>query len=205
MQSWKIGCSLLFIFVLTLHARENPFFPVTKEKIPNYSTNIVKKPPPFHSAKVNLPDTARVLKSVTLTYQNLDGSLSNKSIDIARSIDWHEPIVIMQKNKKLTKAKSAFTLVGKLPFIRFYAAQYKMKILTKDQLIRHFKLPKPDRIVLDFKREDDFRTYTFKAKTPFLKITIGNHAKYYRVVVLLDGHYGYRLKPLKNGCLLQLF
>lgn len=71
---------------------------------------------------------------------------------------------------------------------------------TKDELIRHFLLPKPYKIVLDFKAKNSFYTKTLKInKPPFKEVTMGSHRSYYRVAILLDGHYNYELEQQNDG------
>ena len=200
------------VMLLPLFARENPFFPVNGSTVPNYSTNQIEKPENFQSVRVKLPDTVRILKSVTLTCENLDGSISTKEIPINKAIDWHESIVISKQSsntkkescKTEPKTVKKFDEIGSLAFISFYALDKKLKITTKDKLLRKFKLVKPDRIVLDFKRNADFRTFVFKGIAPFKKITVGNHDAFYRAVIELDGRYSYHIRPTKEGYLLTL-
>ena len=206
--------ALLFIAVLALplFARENPFFPVSGSSVPNYSTNQVEKPKPFRSVSIKLPGSVRILKSVTLTCENLDGSISTKEIPINRAIDWHDNIVISEQKRDTpkqacaAKAKTSkhFKKIGSLRFVSFYVFDHELKIVTKDRLLRKFKLVKPDRIVLDFKRDSDFRTFVFKGSGIFKKITLGNHDGYYRAVIELDGRYIYHVHPLNRGYLLSL-
>lgn len=197
---------------MALAARENPFFPVAGSDLPNYSTNQVKKPKPFQSIEIEVPDSVRILKSVTLTCENLDGSVTKKEIPINKSIDWHNKIVISQQKKMPTrricknnkKISPHFKKIAKEPFISFYGYEKELKIITADRLLRHFKLVKPERIVLDFKRSTDFRTNSFSGTGPFEKITLGNHNGYYRVVIKLDGRYTFHIRPVKQGYLLNL-
>ncbi len=203
---------LFFLIFLTLtsDARENPFFPSEENPVPSYSTNKIQKPQTFRSLSIKLPDSVRILESVTLKCKNIDGLITTKTIPIHKSVDWHQPVIITQHpfsqsikssankgQRKSTQPK--FQKLAKLRFISFYTTYKEMKIYTRDKLLRHFKLVKPDRIVLDFKRDAGFRTYTFKGKKVFQKIKIGNHNGYYRVVITLDGKYIYEIKPIKNG------
>jgi len=95
--------------------------------------------------------------------------------------------------------------VASLSFIEFYNINKELKIVTKDEIIRDFLLVKPHRIVLDFKRDIDIRSYEKDIlKSSFTKVKIGNHKGYYRVVIELDGYYRYRLKKIKEGYLFQL-
>lgn len=136
-----------------------------------------------------------------------------KEIPINKAIDWHDRIVISQQKQaspmQHCKAKKkrfhpAFQKVAQLPFTALYSYQKELKFVTKDKLLRNFKLVKPDRIVLDFKRDTDFRTRSFQGHGAFKKITIGNHSGYYRIVIRLDGRYIYTIHPLKEGYLLTL-
>ena len=200
------------ILLLPLFARENPFFPVNSTLVPNYSTNEVKRPKPFQNVRIQLPDTVRILKSVTLTCENLDGSISTKEIPVNKAIDWHEALVVTKESalndkqacKKEEKESKRFEKIASFPFISFYVYKNELKIETKDKLLRKFKLVKPDRVVLDFKRKTDFRTTVFKGKGIFKKITLGNHDGFYRAVIELDGRYIYHIYPSNEGYLLRL-
>ncbi len=204
----------MLMLTLVAQARENPFFPVDDASIPEYTTNHVHKAEPFRSASIKLPDSARILQSITLTYKNIDGSIATKKINVNKSVDWHRPIIVTQSlpqpHIKRTAAQTKhakapkFKKIASLKFISFYVSGKKIKVLTRDRLLRNFKLIKPDRIVLDFKREADFRTFVFRTKRIFKKITVGNHDGYYRVVIELDGRYIYKIKKLHNGYLITL-
>ena len=91
-----------------------------------------------------------------------------------------------------------------MKFISFYTDYEKLKIKTEDKLIRDFKLIKPDRIVLDFKRDANFRSYKFKGFKIFKKLKLGNHSGYYRAVIELDGIYMFDIKKRDYGYLLEV-
>ena len=187
---------IIFIFIITflfLGARENPFKPLVK---PN--SNVIIKKDNFTSTETELPDSARVLKSVTLTYQNMDGTISNKLIEINQNIDWHNPIVIYQKNIKEKFYKLSFK------FIKFYIKKHKILIVTHNKKIRDFFLIAPYKLVIDFKANLSFLTMSRSVSNSFVKkITIGNHDGFYRVVILLDGRYIYSLKKSDEGYLIE--
>ena len=73
-------------------------------------------------------------------------------------------------------------------------------------MIRNFILVKPHRIVCDFKRQTDMRSYVKKMpkKNIFKSIKMGTHKGYYRVVIELDGYYQYKLKTIKEGFIFTL-
>ena len=183
----------LTIFVSLLFSRENPFKPLV-----NDDTKVVIEKNFFTSAKASLPDSARMLKSVTLTYQNMDGSISKKTININKSIDWHYPIKISQKREKVNFKEISFK------FIKFYIKNRKILISTSDKRIRDFFLINPYKFVIDFRANRSFLTYTRPLKGSFVKrIILGNHQGFYRVVFLLDGRYSYKIKKVKEGYLIE--
>ena len=200
----------LLLFSLSLFARENPFFPINSELDIPLSGQQVKKAPMLKRATLTLPSTAREIERVTVTYKNLDGSIAKKSVELQNSVDWHLPIFISQNynltrevQTQLQKPKKSvkFKKLASLGFITFYTQGKVMKIKTKDKLLHSFLLVKPHRIVCDFKRETDLRSYVKKgdASSVFKKITVGTHTGYYRVVVELDGSYAYSVKKESEG------
>jgi len=210
---------LLILFLLTaLDARENPFFPVDSSEEISVTTNQINTIPPLKRASIELPSTARVLESVTIRYKNLDGSIATKSVEIKEGVDWHLPLFISQSycsnDSKTTKSQVKTLKVKQekalevlnLDFIRFVVTGNQIKIITKDKLLRDFLLIKPHRIVCDFKRDIDIRSYITKLPKGlvFKRIRIGAHKGYYRVVVELDGYYTYRLKKENSAYIFTL-
>jgi len=198
---------LLSLFSL-LGARENPFIPVDATSPLSYTTNEIKRYEPFKKSTIKLPNSARVLESVTIKYKNLDGSITEKEVKIKKSVDWHYPITVSQNIKtstKLTnktkthKTKNRFKKIADIKFISFYAYNKILKIKTKDKLLRDFILIKPDRVILDFKRDADFRSFKYNGTKIFKTLRIGNHSGYYRVVIELDGKYIYTIKKTSYG------
>jgi len=208
---------LILFFLSALDARENPFFPVDSAQDIPVTTNQVQNIPPLKRVSIELPSTARVLESVTVRYKNLDGSISSKTTEFEHSVDWHLPLFISQHfcdedtkssqvfNRYKQGKKPHFKELLKLPFIRFYAYDKTLKITTKDKLLRDFLLVKPHRIVCDFQKDIDIRSYVKKIpKGVFKKIRIGTHKGYYRVVIELDGYYNYSMKKTNDGYLFVL-
>ena len=203
---------LLISLILSLNARENPFFPTKDSQNLSISTNKVKQHDPLKRATITLPSSARIVREVSIEYINLDGSIEKKSISLDNSIDWHLPIFISQsytndstekeppllKEQPMANEDQAFKKIADYQFISFAVSGKKLKIMTQDKKIRSFMLLDPYRIVLDFRRDADFRSYQKKFKRSIYKnIRIGNHKGYYRVVIELDGQYKYDLK--KDG------
>lgn len=198
--------TLTLFVVLTLDARENPFFPAKGEVDIPLTTNQKTTIPPLKQASLELPSTARTVESISIEYKNLDGSLAKKSISLGNSIDWHLPLFITQNygNEGVShkSLKEKFHLLAKLKFISFYESTKRLKLITQDKMIRNFLLVKPHRIVCDFKRDIDIRSYqkNLEKKGSIVKrVRVGNHKGYYRVVIELDGFYRYETQRIAHG------
>ncbi len=203
--------SLFWLSALT--ARENPFKPVIDATVLPVTSNRVAQKPPFDKKVVQLPSDARVLTSVTIAYQALDGSIQKIGVPIDRAIDWHRPIIISQtpatalshpKTAAKTKRNDA-SVYRPLPFLtlRFHAES--VDIVTQDPKIRLFHVVDPFKIVIDFKRKAHFLTRRKKiAKPPFVQVDVGNHQGHYRLVLTLDGPYRYSLIKTDDGYRLRL-
>jgi hypothetical protein len=208
---------------LSLSARENPFFNTGGEGVP-VTSNEETALSPLKQASLSFPSTARVLQSVTIKYKNLDGSQDSRSISLNNAIDWHLPLFVSQSyqnpesNLRLVqnakKVKKKYDIRSKtsdkkllhLKFISFKSNGRRLTVTTKDKLIRNFLLVTPHRIVFDFKRDIDIRSYSkkFPKDSIFTKIRVGNHTGYYRIVVELDGYYSYKLLHTKNQYIFTL-
>lgn len=216
----RVFFTALFL-IISLDARENPFFPSAGEKDLPFTSNEDRKIPQLKRASITLPSHARVVKKVTIEYENLDASLETKSIDLNHAIDWHLPVFISQnyanqravdkeiiipKNEKaVVKKETAYKKVAGIEHARFFVSDNKLKIVNGDKLLRNFLLGQPHRIVLDFKKDTAMKTYIKKLENSvFTKIRIGNHDGYYRIVIELDGYYRYKLKKQPDGCLITL-
>jgi hypothetical protein len=206
--------------MLSLEARENPFFPSEGEKDLPYSTNLDQKIDRLKQASIVLPSHARVIKRVTIEYENLDATQESKSIELNHTIDWHLPIFISQSyiendqnervEKKIvkevvSKEKNSYRNIAAIEHGKFFISGKTMKIITADKLIRNFLMAQPHRIVMDFAKETSLSTYIKNIdNSVFTKIRIGNHDGYYRVVIELDGFYKYNLTKQADGCLVTL-
>ncbi len=207
---------LISFFLLTLQARENPFFPAQGGEDVLYTPSQTKTSPPLKRSSITLPSSARAIKKVTIEYENLDASIDEKSIVLNNSIDWHLPIFISQsysqtktattiKADRRSQSKTKYKKIAAVKYVSFYSAQKTLKIVTNDTIIRNFLLVEPHRIVLDFKRDTNLRSYSKEnPKDIFCKIRVGNHAGYYRAVVELDGLYRYKMQKVSNGYILTL-
>jgi hypothetical protein len=207
-----------FILCVSSYARENPFFPAEGEVDIPLSSNQVKYLPKLKRAAIELPSYARSIESITIKYKSLDGSIKEKTEVLKNSIDWHIPIFVSQNinntkdNKytnttsKVAKTKTNFTKLLSLRYISLYENANLLKIVTKDKMMRNFGLVEPHRIVFDFQRDIDIRSYEsdINPNSYFRSVRVGNHRGYYRVVVTLDGEYVYKLNKTSDGYIIKL-
>ena len=194
---------LLITLLFSLIARDNPFTDVITDETFPVSTNIPKTLTDLQYESFRLPDSARILKRVIIEYQNLDGSIDTLSTTLNKNIDWHMPLVL--KHRKAPTLGSTYQEKINLSFIKFWTKSKKMKIRTKDKLIRHFMLVHPHRIVLDFKGSSHILSKSFRGFTkPFKRVRLGNHKDYYRVVVELDGQYEYQKQSKHSDIILSI-
>ena len=197
---------LLSLFLLgALCARENPFFAANPSEIQKVTSNVPDTKEQLSSINYTLPNQARILKEVTFTIQNVDGSIEKRKMQVDQSIDWHRSLTISQSNasKALLSSSTNKTSAADFGFIRFDSQGKSLNIKTTDTLVRHFVLSSPSRIVLDFKRNATFQSMQQKLNAaPFLNVSIGNHGKFARATITLDGRYDYALN--KTGELISI-
>jgi len=92
-----------------------------------------------------------------------------------------------------------------LPFISFQLEKNRIKIITKDKKIRSFHLAAPFKVVFDFKRDARFLTKKVSLnKPPFVRLDIGNHDGYYRVVITFDSSYKYKTLRVDDGYIVDV-
>jgi hypothetical protein len=196
---------LLFclLIVSVTSARENPFFPSEGVKDLPITSNSDRRRPQLTRSAITLPDSARILKKVTIKYQNMDGSLQSKSIVLDHNVDWHVPIFISQsynnssskKRHQSKKSSKRARVTAISDFITYSISKNRLELRTQDKLLRHFMMINPHRVVIDFKRESDVKSKNIALNTaPFKMLKYGNHSNYYRIVAVLDGKYRYTLK-----------
>lgn len=98
------------------------------------------------------------------------------------------------RSKRINTSVGSFLLDGK-----------SMQIETKDTLIKHFSLAKPQKIVMDFQGYADFATKRLATQNPdFTGLTIGVHDGYYRVVVTVPQMKSYHITQERFGYRLTL-
>lgn len=90
---------LVLFFSVFLIARENPFIPsgeMDEDKIK--ATNIKPLIEDFEKKRINLPNSARILKYITIGYQTIDGSIKEKKVLVNENIDWHDDLILSVKD-----------------------------------------------------------------------------------------------------------
>jgi len=121
------------------------------------------------------------------------------TLTVDKSIDWHTSLMISQSahlkaaSACATPSKSSST--ADFGFIRFQTKGKHLSINSNDPMVRYFTLTEPNRIVIDFKRQEVF---TAKEKVlnapPYVSVGVANHGKFIRTTITLDGSYDYVLK-----------
>jgi hypothetical protein len=106
---------ILLCFVLSINARENPFETVVSPLVAGKTTQIKESRRDFESATVQLPSSARILKNISVEFQNLDGSIGEEMVAIEQNIDWHQPLILSAFKKNETKELQENTLAQALP------------------------------------------------------------------------------------------
>ncbi|MCJ7764702.1 MAG: AMIN domain-containing protein, partial [Thiovulaceae bacterium] len=75
---------------------------------------------------------------------------------------------------------------------RFVFRENSAYIESKDDVINHFAITNPPSIIIDFKSPSDFASKRKAlAVKPFIKLEVGAHTDYYRVVLRLDKVHSY--------------
>lgn len=212
---------IFLVFVVLLSAEENPF-----KSEQNVS---MVAPPDFQKEDIKFNSNARVLKSVTFNYINLDGSEDKLNIDINKSIDWHDTYVISRfkspdpskvfdvsvtiPEQNSSQKESNNTANIEIPlqvdkiydFVSYAVYKNKIKLNTNNELISDFSVGNPSKIVVDFKSDTISPTKNIRIiNSIFKRIDFGSHKGYYRLVIYLDGAYSYNIQKDATGYMINL-
>ena len=179
------------LLVTALFARENPFFSLSENTTLPISSEKNDHKPPLSTMTYNFPNNSRLLKDVSFTLQNVDGSVETRKLEIDQSIDWRTPLVLSQASVRSSNTvgeeKSSSANNG---FIQFMGSGNRFSIITQEPMIRHFTLSDPDSVVIDFKHAGVFEVYQKELSTPlYTTVKVTNHGKFARVILTLDGHH----------------
>ncbi len=218
-----------------LYARENPFSLALDPLDAGKTTQIQEERVEFNSTKITLPSSARILKSASVTFQNLDGSISEEIVAINQDVNWHYPLVLIAEKPKSFEPtlvemmdakksqsqkieqikmpkleKSTTTSIKKSALAENVSVEVidakTIHIYSTDKKARDFLVTSPYKVVVDFLKEKSvFSTKTLElAKAPFVSVTLGDHDGFYRLAILLDGHYRYDIVPIEKGYAITL-
>ncbi|MEN8146680.1 MAG: AMIN domain-containing protein [Campylobacterota bacterium] len=155
---------------LLLAARENPFTPV----------------------------------EITKTYETPQAVTVEPEVTVAKP----KAVVVKPSRKKIADPKpriSAEKSSDKQELYAYAKARFVFKensayIKTKDEMIKHFVVSNPPRIVIDFRSTSKFTSKRQELTTkPFKKLEMGAHSDSYRVVLRLDGEHNYKVDKRKDG------
>ncbi|EMH33333.1 hypothetical protein HMPREF1426_01384 [Helicobacter pylori GAM80Ai] len=177
-----------------LLARDNPFEPeINSKNLQGGFSGIYDDY--LKEIHVDLPTSARILKKITLTYQDIDGSIHSKVVGIDKNIDWHYPLKLSQHTLNQTPFKKRYQIQD----FDFLMANNTMILHSPYKILRSFVLVNPYRIVLDTQKGplDIYQNMDLNQKF-FSHIKVGTHKDYYRITLILDGKYRYLLEE-KNG------
>ncbi|MGL2589504.1 AMIN domain-containing protein [Helicobacter pylori] len=177
-----------------LLARDNPFEPeINSKNLQGGFSGIYDDY--LKEIHVDLPTSARILKKITLTYQDIDGSIHSKVVGIDKSIDWHYPLKLSQHTLNQTPFEKRYQIQD----FDFLMVNNTMILRSPYKILRSFVLVNPYRIVLDTQKGplDIYQNMDLNQKF-FSHIKVGTHKDYYRITLILDGKYRYLLEE-KNG------
>ena len=188
----------LFIFsilVSLLVSRDDPF-------VPNIEPDSVKRPYygidySFNNATITLPSSARLVKKVDITYQNIDGSIETKSVSLSGRVDWRMPLILSHGSARKKDSNKQNVIKGN----GYTINDNSIHIFYNGSLRRHFPMVNPDRIVLDFDINMAFyKKNTINLNTKyFSNIKYGLHDNFIRVVLYTNGKYIYSAIKHKDG------
>jgi len=83
---------IIFLLILStlLFSRENPFLSEKVEEDIPISNNYTQAPDHFKNISFKLPNSSRILNYIEIFYQNIDGSIGKKKIEIDKLFNWKE-------------------------------------------------------------------------------------------------------------------
>jgi len=224
---------LVFCVASLVIARENPFSIALDPSNVGRTTQIKEERVDFNGTQFTFPSTARILKSVSIVFQNLDGSISEEIVAVDQTIDWHYPLAIAPKKPDVPKTPETLPQsLAKVPEAKKSESMptiimpeikpevhpkvesmmlgegvgvevvgKSLMIYTKDVKVRDFLITKPFKVVVDFQSaKEAFATKSVDfTQPPFVSATLGNHEGFYRVAIVLDGHYRYDIARVDGG------
>lgn len=95
----------ILIFLSASFGRENPFVPAGKLNTDVNTTNTVEILTPFEKQSVKFPSDARNFISISVKYKSEDGSIKEKVIDVNKSINWQDELMLTKMAAPAVVAK----------------------------------------------------------------------------------------------------
>lgn len=155
------------------------------------------------SVLINPPLVAPPVSQVNPPTQQTKEEISQKPLTTPQTspnLNQSNETINSQASPDHRVAKKNSVTVGFGELIGFEAFSKRLIVVSEDQLLRHFMVVDPYKIVLDFKKDSAFYTKTLHVKHgAFQNIVLGNHSGYYRAAITLDGHYLYEIKEILGG------
>lgn len=172
----------------------NPFVPNITPK----ESGQVSMPPDlslFRRAELQLPSTARRIRKITIEFQNLNGSITSVEQELNGDVDWHFPLVLSQEVaiKELQVQQFQNFTLGDI--FELSTNERSIEIYSPSEIIRDFILANPARLVLDFPNPSraDARERRDIGLPIFTQAMLESHLDFYRVIIVLDGQYNYKI------------
>lgn len=172
----------------------NPFIPNITPK----QSGQVSMPPDlslFRRTELQLPSTARRIRKITIEFQNLNGSLTSIEQELNGDVDWHFPLVLSQEVaiKELQVQQFQNFTLGDI--FELSTNERSIEIYSPSEIIRDFVLANPARLVLDFPNPSraDARERRDIGLPIFTQAMLESHLDFYRVIIVLDGQYNYKI------------
>lgn len=188
------------LLITTLFARENPFFSLSEGSSLPISSEINDHKPPLTSMTYNFPNNSRLLKDVSFTLQNVDGSFETRKLEIDQSIDWRSPLVLSQSNAQIHSSATENKSSSNSSFIQFVNSGNQMSLISKKSMLRHFTLSDPHTVIVDFKYAGVFEPYQKELSSrPYTKVKVTNHGSFARVILTLDGPHVCNVSKTDQG------
>ena len=140
-MNYRVGLLLCGMLSFAL-ARENPFAVAMDPSQVGKTTHIKEERVEFNSTKITLPSSARILKSASVVFQNIDGSISEEIVGIEQDIDWHHPLILSTQkpstSKEVTLTSSVPTPPNKLTPQAIKKAEIKKEDAQADVAVKSF-------------------------------------------------------------------
>jgi len=100
----------LILFSGLLFARINPFLSEKVEDEIPISNNYTQAPDHFKNISFKLPDSSRILNYVEIFYQNIDGSIGKKKVEIDKLFNWKEKLHLGYNLVSKCKAQNSYSI-----------------------------------------------------------------------------------------------